>query len=148
MFRARNCAANARKRYPKMGKLKNLPNPGLQPPKKLKDRWGRVLDRDIGRCYVTHRYSNHWCKRYGAWGIQYSRLEELRDLGVEIIVIVVHQEKFDKGIEFHSYLRDWFEHGIRDSLNPRDGLQVFLKDFYLYGANQRDEFLRVKGAVA
>lgn len=83
-------------------------------------KWGVVS----GNRYVSHRSPAHFCRVYNGWGIQLDVYNQLKDAGVTEIVIVVD------GKSLHSQLEDWEKHLRIGVLNPNDGEQCFLDEFY------------------
>jgi len=74
--------------------------------------WAKVIDS-----------RRHWCRKYDAPGLQAEVYDSLRRRGVLRALAV-----FDRrtGCTFRASVEVVEAHGIRDTLNPLDGEQVFL----------------------
>ncbi len=83
-------------------------------------KWG-VLK---GTRYISFRNANHFCRKYNGWGIQFDVYNQLKDAGVTEIIMVVG------GKPLRSTLADWEKHLRVGVLNPSDGEQCFLEEFY------------------
>jgi len=81
--------------------------------------WGIVED-DV---YRTHRkQSKHFVRKYSAWGIQAEIVYWLKHLGVKTVEVI----DMETGTKYISSLDDWLAFGRAETLNPIDGLQIFL----------------------
>jgi len=78
--------------------------------------WG-VIENDT---YITRRRPSHRCRRYKGWGIQATVFQTLLDSHVRRIVIELPTGYLISDIE------DWQKHGVRATLNPSFGEQIFL----------------------
>lgn len=79
---------------------------------------GNVEDKTL---YKSVNPAKHYMRKYGGYGIQYEALKELRETGIEKIII----KKSTGGI-IETKLIDWFDKGHLEDVG--NGKQVFLTE--------------------
>jgi len=84
---------------------------------------GRKVGVVSGNTFTTYRKRDtHFCRRHGGWGINVEVFKELQDAQVGEIIVIAD------GTAYQVTLADWERYGVRDTLSPDDGEQVFLSE--------------------
>jgi len=84
---------------------------------------GRKVGVVTGYTFTTHRTrERHFARKHGGYGINVEVFDELKAGQVGEIILIAD------GTPYQVTLADWDRYGVRDTLSPDDGEQIFLSE--------------------